>query len=305
MAANWTANTAGGAITFSSTDVGSGVEAANVRVCDATAANFMPTGDAAARKIYVTLTDGTGTAAFDNTNTTPKVSNYGKGSVAGDTAMPSMDTIAHAGFQEITDGATGPVFVTPASTAAVAGNKALVVALHPTSPATTNADSPVTAGTAPAKGFLIDVQFLAWGSLPACTTAQVVALQGDATGTVKIGKIALGTPIYNGASSGGAASAVATLTIPAAKMGFLDGFDIDGLGATAGSAISVTIAGLLGGTLTYTVGIPAGVTVPYHQSFRFDPPLQASAVNTNIVITCPSFGSGNTASTVNAYGHYL
>jgi hypothetical protein len=91
----------------------------------------------------------------------------------------------------------------------------------------------------------------------------------------------------------------------AAKMMFLDGFDVDGLGATAGSAVSVTITGLLGGTLTFLMGVPAGVTTPFAYSKRFNPPLQASAVNTSIAVVVASFGSGNTASTVNAYGHSL
>jgi hypothetical protein len=140
---------------------------------------------------------------------------------------------------------------------------------------------------------------------------QILATAGGdgltaATGFVGAnGVVCPGTPIYGGAASGGAAPAVATLVIPAAKMGYIDGFDLDGLGATAGSAIAVTIAGLLGGTLTFQVGIPAGVTVPFSLSRRFNPPLQASAVATNIVVTAPSFGAGNTQSSCNAYGHYF
>ena len=42
---------------------------------------------------------------------------------------------------------------------------------------------------------------------------------------------------------------------------------------------------------------------PY--AVTYNPPLQASAVNTNIVVNVPSFGSGNTASSTNAYGHYV
>jgi len=161
------------------------------------------------------------------------------------------------------------------------------------------------AGTVATKSELVGASFTAWGSLPAATTLQQVGLQADPAGTLKVASCPLGTPVYATASSGGAAAANATLTIPAAKMGFLDGFDLDGSGATAGSAISVTIVGLLGGTLTYTVGIPAGATVPVRLPFRFNPPLQASAVATNIVINNPSWGSGNLASTTNVYGHYV
>lgn len=248
------------------------------RLTDATGVNFSPTMDAVARPGFQKITDGTNT-------------------------MPTMDVAARKGFVIVTDG-TSSITVKAASTAAVAGDTGLVVALHPTSPVTTNADATLTAGTAPAKAFVLAGQFLSNATLPAATTAQTVALQTDPAGTQKVGLAVLGTPIYNGANAG-ATQNVATLTIPAAKMGFLDGFDLDGLGATAGSAIALTMVGLLGGTLTIQVGIPAGATVPFHQSFRFNPPLQASAVATNIVVTAPSYGTGNTAASINAYGHYL
>lgn len=303
----------------------------NIRLCDATAANFAPTMDAVGRAGYQYITDGTHTfptadaaarklfaAITDGTNTaTVKASSTG--AAATDTALvvrpmawtdgsntaPTMDAIARAGFQELTDGTTGPVFVTPASTAAIATNKALVVALHPTSPVTTNADTALTAGAAPTKAFALAGQFLAWGSLPAATTAQTVALQTDSAGTQKVGTAVLGTPIYAGSGSVSASAATATLTIPSAKMGFLDGFDIDGLGASAGASVALTITGALGGTLTYAYGVPAGATVPVHNSYRFNPPLQASAVNTNLVISVASFGTGNTAASLTAYGHYV
>lgn len=97
-----------------------------------------------------------------------------------------------------------------------------------------------------------------------------------------------------------------TLTIPSAKMGYLDGFDIDGMGATAGSVVIVTVAGLLGGTLNYALPIVAGNTTP-NPSFtkRFNPPLQASATNTNIVVSVPSFGSGSPGQSTNTFGHYV
>lgn len=204
----------------------------------------------------------------------------------GTNSTPTMDAIARAGFQELTDGTNGPVAVKAASTIAAAADKALVVSLSPNSP-------PVG-------------QFLAYGSLPALTTGQSAPLMTDSPGNLKVAVSPLGTPIYAGSgASGGAAAANSTLTIPAAKMGYLDGFDIDGLGATAGSAIAVTVTGLLGGTLTYEVGIPAGITTPFTYSKRFNPPLQASAVATNIVVNVPSFGVGNTQSSSVAYGHYV
>lgn len=332
MANNYTIlNSLGISVTFRSTDDGSGLQIANNRLTDATGSNFFPTADAAARRLYAQITDGTNSfptadvaarklfaALTDGTNTAT-IKAASTAALVTDTALvvrpllptdgtnttPAGDAIARAIFQELTDGTTGPVFVTPASTAALAANKALVVALHPTSPVTTNAEATLTAGAAPSKALVLAGQFLSNATLPAATTGQTVALQTDPAGTQKVGLVPLGTPVYAGSGSVAAASAVATLTIPAAKMGYLDGFDVDGLGATAGSAIVLTIAGLLGGTLTYAFGVPAGATVPVHQSFRFNTPLQASAVATNLVVTAASFGAGNTAASITAYGHYL
>jgi hypothetical protein len=130
MANNWTANTAGGVITFSSTDIGAGVEAGNIRICDATAANFMPTADAASRKLFAAITDGTNTATVkaastaalttdtaivvrplmptDGTNTQPSMDAAGRAGffklTDGTNTAKTMDTAGRAGFQQITDG---------------------------------------------------------------------------------------------------------------------------------------------------------------------------------------------------------
>jgi len=110
------------------------------------------------------------------------------------------------------------------------------------------------------------------------------------------------------ATSGVVAAATATATLPAvsAKTNYLTGFDITGLGATAGSTITATIVGLLGGTRSYPVVVPAGVTVgitPLVMSFS--PPLAASAVNIAIVVSVPTFGAGNTFAQVNAQGYVV
>lgn len=165
-------------------------------------------------------------------------------------------------------------------------------------------------GAASAAGMDADINFAiyrTWANRFAVSTdKQLSPLVSDLAGSLQTGVMPLGTPIYAGSgASGGAAAANSTLTIPANKMGYLDGFDIDGLGATSGAAIAVTITGLLGGTLTFEVGIPAGVAVPFSYSKRFNPPLQASATGTNIVVNVPSFGTGNTQSSSCAFGHYV
>jgi len=114
------------------------------------------------------------------------------------------------------------------------------------------------------------------------------------------------TPIIGKSGNVGNASAVATLDSDAGKTTFLSGVLIAGGGATAAALVDVTIAGLLGGTVTYTHGAVAGATAKNADVFlRFDPPLPASAVDTDIVVTCPALGAGNLKNTVTAWGFKL
>jgi len=53
----------------------------------------------------------------------------------GTNVAPTGDVVARSVFQQISDGTTGPVAVKPASTAAVAADKPLVVTMHPSSAA--------------------------------------------------------------------------------------------------------------------------------------------------------------------------
>lgn len=107
------------------------------------------------------------------------------------------------------------------------------------------------------------------------------------------------------ASSGNVAAATATATLAASatKTTYITGFEVTGLGATAGLGPVLTITGLLGGTISYVVGVPAGVTVPLTPLIvQFPQPLAGSAINTAIVVSVPTFGSGNTAACVTAHG---
>jgi hypothetical protein len=107
------------------------------------------------------------------------------------------------------------------------------------------------------------------------------------------------------AASGNVANAVATATLPAVagKTNYLSGFEVTGSGATAGLAVSVTVTGLLGGTLTYTYVAEAGALVGNKPLIvPFSPPLPASAANTPIVVSCPALGAGNTNNAVVAHG---
>jgi hypothetical protein len=114
------------------------------------------------------------------------------------------------------------------------------------------------------------------------------------------------TSLVAGSGVVAAASAVATLAAAPAKTTYISGLLIAGGGATAALLVDVTIAGLLGGTRTFVHGAAAGVAVKNPDvAVYFDPPLPASAVNTAIVVTCPSLGAGNTKNSVTAWGFQL
>ena len=121
------------------------------------------------------------------------------------------------------------------------------------------------------------------------------------------------TPLPAGAteitgSSGvvSAAAAVATLTSASARLAYLTSVSVAGLGATAAVMATITITGLLGGTINFGYPVPAGVGVAGQpMSMSFVPPLPASAVNTNIVVTVGSFGTGNVGASCMATGFMI
>lgn len=108
-------------------------------------------------------------------------------------------------------------------------------------------------------------------------------------------------------ATGAAAGITATLAAAAGARTYLAGFDVDGLGATAGSVIVVTVTGLLGGTRSYELTIPAGAGVALANPLRVQlpTPIPASADNTAIVVNVPSFGAGNTSELVDVHGYQL
>lgn len=130
------------------------------------------------------------------------------------------------------------------------------------------------------------------------TSAEMLAALVDIEGPA-------GTPV--GASATGAAAAIAaTLPGVAGKTTHITGFEVTGAGATAASVITVTVTGLLGGTQSFKLAIPAGVTVgvtplvvPLGRGFP------ASGPNTAIAVNVPSFGVGNTDAAVAAQGYQL
>ena len=113
-------------------------------------------------------------------------------------------------------------------------------------------------------------------------------------------------PITASSGNVAAAVAVATLVADAGKTTYITGFEITGSGATAGVVVTATITGTITGTLSYTVVAVAGALLANAPLIvQFPVPIPASAANTNIVVSCPSLGVGNTNSTVVAHGYNL
>lgn len=114
------------------------------------------------------------------------------------------------------------------------------------------------------------------------------------------------TAVANSSANVANAAAVATLAGAASITTYIAGFEVSGSGATAGLPVTVTVAGILGGTLNYTYTFEAGVLVGNKPlTVEFAPPLPASAVNTAIVVTCPASGAGGTNNTAVAHGFRL
>lgn len=124
------------------------------------------------------------------------------------------------------------------------------------------------------------------------------------------GTFSSGLMVPVGNSSGDVAAATATATLPAASgvTTYIEGFDLTGGGATGAGVIVGTITGLQTqtGTLTFDVAIAAGATAPMNAQgglfVRFPTPIPASAPNTAIVVSFPTFGAGNLHACVTAYG---
>ncbi len=104
------------------------------------------------------------------------------------------------------------------------------------------------------------------------------------------------------ASSGNVANAAAAASLPApgaAVLNYATGFVITAGGATAGSLVLATLAGVLGGTMTFAIAIPAGATLGAQPLVvSFPTPIPASALNTAITLTLPAAGVGNTNAAV-------
>ena len=113
------------------------------------------------------------------------------------------------------------------------------------------------------------------------------------------------TPSIGGSGVVGNATATATLNGLSNVSTYLAGFTITADGATAAACVTATVTGITGGgTFNYLYCAPAGVTSESPiMTVTFNPPLKSSATNTNIVVSLPALGAGNTGAAVNAWGY--
>jgi hypothetical protein len=110
------------------------------------------------------------------------------------------------------------------------------------------------------------------------------------------------------ASGNGTTGAIAA-TIPAfaSKTAYLCGFYYTGTNATAAQTGSVTVTGVIGGTMSFgyptlVVGATIPVTIPIDEAFL--PCVPATGQNVAIVVNGPALGAGATLATVTAWGFY-
>lgn len=114
------------------------------------------------------------------------------------------------------------------------------------------------------------------------------------------------TPITSSSGNKANTDAVATLAGASGKTTYITGFVIAGGGATLGSLVGATITGVKGGTMTFPVAVIAGVLLGIQSLIvNFAKPIPASTTNTDIVVTLPALGVGNTNAAVVATGYQL
>lgn len=134
------------------------------------------------------------------------------------------------------------------------------------------------------------------------TWAEVVSTSAGAAGAASYPAGA--TPVAQSTTTTNANS-VATLPAAVGKTTYVTHISISGLAPTAATGVGHNLAGVLGGSISYYVGLPA---LPGHVpvlDISFNPPLPASAANTAIVLTANAFGAGSAAQNATIQGFQL
>jgi hypothetical protein len=142
-------------------------------------------------------------------------------------------------------------------------------------------------------------------SVQMCVNASGQAAPCNAPGSGSSGYPPGSTPIS--AVFSGADTTTANAALAAGGAGiftYVCGFSITGLGATAATPVSPTVATVANGkTLTYSYLFALGATAQNTPvSFTYAPCLPASAANAALTVTVPG-AAGNTATQINAWGY--
>jgi hypothetical protein len=116
----------------------------------------------------------------------------------------------------------------------------------------------------------------------------------------------VGATQLTGQVSGNNASQIVTFTGVPGRTIYLAGFQVAGLGATAAFNNFIQVTGLVGGSVSWGYGVPAGVGVAAPtMPVNFIPPLVASGPGQSVVITLFAFGAGNVGESITAWGYMI
>jgi hypothetical protein len=204
-----------------------------------------------------------------------------------------------------------------------------VAAVGPIAVGSANANPPVVIGGTATGAAGANVQGLSIvapsvAPVTATNTAGVFALRPDSPGIITLGPAApanavptipsspypgnataVAVPINASSGNVAAGTAAATLAAAASKFTYMSGFQFTSSGSTAASVVVCTITGITT-TKSYIVASALGALLANTPLIvQFNPPLQSSAVNTAIVASCPSLGTGNTNAVMTADGYQL
>lgn len=125
---------------------------------------------------------------------------------------------------------------------------------------------------------------------------------GNLTGSSSTG-IPAGATFVSNSVQGTTNATAATLPAAVGKTTYICGFSIRS-NATAGVTGFGTVAGILGGTLSYNHFTQVNTSGMGAVDINYTVPLPANNTNTTIVVTCPAPGAGGTCS-VCAWGFQL
>jgi hypothetical protein len=136
------------------------------------------------------------------------------------------------------------------------------------------------------------------------TWAEVVTAAEAASAAGAAGYPAGAVPVAATATGTNAITA-ATLPAAAGKTTYITGYQVSGGSPTAATLISITLAGVVGGSEPLFFTGPAQPAPLPPVIVSFNPPLPASAANTAITVTASAFGAGSATEVVSLQGFQL